>query len=157
MEEIGSILPKVFKKQALGGRMPLVEVLSVLWPRIAGKWIAQQSRPVAFSEGVLTLACYSSSWAAQLRQMSAEISAQINHLMGMPVVRKVRIRHQPEPLAPVGSSEAVDGAPALLTEEAGEFRSLQSEAKLDPEMARIVERSFVKYFSRNGKRVNGCL
>jgi hypothetical protein len=157
MEEIGSILPKVFRKQALGGRMPLVDILAVLWPRIVGKWIAQQSRPVAFSQGLLTLACFSSSWAAQLRQMSAEISAQINHLMGVPVVRKVRIRQQPAPLAPVDSSEAADCTPAILTDAAGDFRKLQSEAKLDPEMARIVERSFVKYFSRNGKTVNGCL
>ena len=55
MEEIGKTLPAVFKRHVRGSNPQLVEILAPLWSRVAGKGIAEHSRPVAFWSGTLTL------------------------------------------------------------------------------------------------------
>ena len=91
MEEIGKILPKVLRPQFSRLEPPVIEVLTPLWGQVAGKALAKQSRPTAFSAGTLTLATTDPEWTVPLRQMADEIRAHVNNFLGGPVVRHLRI------------------------------------------------------------------
>jgi hypothetical protein len=91
MEEIGKILPKVLRPQFSRLEPPVIEVLTPLWGQVAGKALAKQSRPTAFSAGTLTLATTDPEWTVPLRQMADEIRTHVNRFLGKPVVRQVRI------------------------------------------------------------------
>jgi len=91
MEEIGKILPKVLKPQLSCLEPPVVEVLAPLWTQVAGKALAKQCRPVAFSGGTLTLATDDADWAGPLQQVAEEIRTQVNNFLGKPVVQHLRI------------------------------------------------------------------
>lgn len=151
MEEIGKILPAVFKKQVRRAQPPLVELLAPLWPQVVGKAIAQQSRPVAFGAGTLTLGAFCLSWAAQLRQMAEEIRAEINSFLGSPVVKKVRVQHVPQPGAVEAAAPQGERAPDLGLRTPN---WPDGAAKLDPEISGILKRSFTKYFARRKGRVH---
>ena len=92
MEEIGKSLPTIFKRHLRGGDERMVEILSVLWPRVAGKGIAENSRPITFVAGTLTLETTCASWAVQLRRMSEEVRSGINHFLGFDVVKVIHVR-----------------------------------------------------------------
>jgi hypothetical protein len=148
MEEVGKILPAVFKAQIRRADPPLVEFLTPLWPRVVGRAIAECTRPIAFAGGSLTLGCSCPSWTAQLRAMREDIRAAINNFLGSATVKKLSVRHVAN-LAPLESAgEKRPGRPARGAEE---LRLPESTAKLDSEIFGIVERSFAKYFSRRGK------
>jgi hypothetical protein len=91
MEEIGKILPKVLQPQLSCLEPPVVEVLAPLWTRVAGKALAKECRPVAFSAGTLTLATEDADWAKPLQQMAEEIRAHVNNFLGRPLVKHLRI------------------------------------------------------------------
>jgi len=91
MEEIGKILPKILKPELSRLEPPMVEVLAPLWTLVAGKALAKECRPVAFSAGTLTLATEDSAWAEPLRQMAGEIQAHVNNFLGKPVVKHLKI------------------------------------------------------------------
>ena len=91
MEEIGKILPKVLRPQFSRLVPPVIEVLTPLWGQVAGKALAKECRPVAFSAGTLTLATADPDWAVPLRQMAGEILKHVNKFLGGPVVRHLRI------------------------------------------------------------------
>ncbi|PYV12717.1 MAG: hypothetical protein DMG23_00195 [Acidobacteria bacterium] len=93
VEEIGNILPAVLRKRVRQGELTVVELLAPFWARVAGKPIAQRSRPAAFKAGTLTLICNCPSWAGQLRQMEEEIRAEINSFLGKPIIKKLRVQH----------------------------------------------------------------
>lgn len=119
MEEIGKIIPGVFKAHWRGAEVPLVEVLGPLWARVVGKGIAQNSRPVAFAAGTLTLETPCSTWAAELRKMAEEIRASTNSFLGQSVVKKLRVRLdrgiESRGDAP-GAPRSVDASPAAKGE-----------------------------------------
>ena len=150
MDEIGKILPSVFKSQVRRADPPLVEILTPLWPRVVGKTMAQHTRPVAFGAGTLTLTTSCTSWAAQLRQMAEEIRAQINNFLGGPVVKKLRVKHvlKPEP----GVLPTPISTPPEF--EVPSPHRVDGEDNLDPEISGIVERSYAKYFARTHRRLN---
>ena len=75
MEEVGNILPAVFKRRLRLGGATVADILAPLWARVAGKAMAEQSRPVAFEAGTLTLETGCPSWAVELRRMAEEIRA----------------------------------------------------------------------------------
>lgn len=153
MEDIGSILPRAFKKQ-IGSRKPgVLDLLAALWPRIVGKLIARHSRPTAFTDGLLTVSVSSPPWATQLSAMAGEIQSEINSFLESAVVRKVSVRYQPDSVPdsvaaapPAHASEAE--LPVCSQDEVSRVLWAKDEMKLDPEIVSIVERSFVKYFSR---------
>jgi hypothetical protein len=58
---------------------------------VAGKALAKQCRPVAFSAGTLTLATDDAEWAEPLQQMAEEIRAHVNNFLGKPVVKHLKI------------------------------------------------------------------
>lgn len=94
MREIGAVFPAVFRGYLRGGDPRVVEILAPLWPRVAGKAIAANSRPVAFAAGTLTVAA-AGPWAAQLAFMADEMRAAINAYLGREVVKKVSLRKAP--------------------------------------------------------------
>ncbi len=95
MEEIGKVLPSIFKRQFRRGDPRLAEVLASLWPRVAGQAVAQHSRPVNFGGGTLTLETDGVCWTTQLQALSKEIQAQVNAFLGGPVINQVRVRAAP--------------------------------------------------------------
>jgi predicted nucleic acid-binding Zn ribbon protein len=92
MEEISKILPLIFKAQVRRSNPRVVEILAPLWPLVAGKPMARHSRPADFEDGMLTLECDCRSWSTEMRRMSDDILAQINRYLGVPAVRKLKIR-----------------------------------------------------------------
>jgi predicted nucleic acid-binding Zn ribbon protein len=92
MEEIGKVLPLIFSRQVGKGGPRMAEVLASLWPRVAGKPVAEHSRPVGFGGGTLTIESDGLCWATQLRALSAEIQREINGFLGAPVVKQVKVR-----------------------------------------------------------------
>ena len=151
MEEIGNILTKVLKPQLSRLEPPVVEVLAPLWTRAAGKALARQCRPVAFSAGTLTLATDDADWAEPLQQMAEEIRAHVNNFLGKPVVKHIRIlrvgkvdrsnraQRRPENL-PVSKPKRKDWA-----------RQVSCKA---PDMAQVIGRSHAKYSGRKRGQVH---
>lgn len=141
----------------------VVEILGPLWPRIAGKPLAQHCHPVTFRAGELTLATDCSSWAVEVRRLGEEIRAEINSFLGAPVIKKLRIQYAPNFSPPHCGVKPSDRRTSKLENrpelEAG-FLNLESRAMggapLDAEMARVLQRSFGKYFARKGGGSNGC-
>ncbi len=99
MEEISKILPLILKNQVRCSEPKVVEILSPLWPLVAGKPMARHSKPVAFERGTLTLDCDCSSWCAQMRSMAEEIKSGINGYLGVSVVRKLQVRYVTTPIS----------------------------------------------------------
>jgi Dna[CI] antecedent DciA-like protein len=142
----------------------VVEILAPLWPHVVGKAIAQHSQPLAFEGGVLKLATSCPSWAVQLRRMSEEIRAEVNRYLGRGVVKKVSFRHNSRLVLTdrQGATTMRQSRTPRLSEPATLRPALEvgvkprqlkpngsrGDIELDPEVARILERSFTKYFSR---------
>ena len=97
MDEIGKLLPVLFRKQIRRAEPHLLDILLPLWPRIAGKTMAQHSQPALFASGVLTLHTDCATWGTQLRHMTEEIRAEINGFLGQPIVKKLRIKTVTQP------------------------------------------------------------
>jgi hypothetical protein len=161
MQDIGELLPAIFKSQFRRGGSFLVEILSPFWARVAGKPIAQHCCPVAFEAGTLTLATNCPAWASELGRLAEEIRAKINTFLGEPIVKKLRIRYEPN-LGPLSTGNLKSDSPSF---EIGarqddpfrlsnlELRTSDREARFDLEVARVVERSLTKYFSRHSRGV----
>lgn len=176
MDDIRRVLPTIFKSYLERAEPRVVEILSPLWLHVVGKAIAQHTRPVAFVNGTLTVAASCPSWAVQLRGMTEEIRLEVNRYLGSAVVKKLRVKHSPKQAVPGATAQVSDqdsssnawlaGDPADVTlgrhasgledsgRSAGGPQWRGDRAGLDPETARILERSFTKYFSRGQAKVN---
>jgi hypothetical protein len=145
MDEIGKLLPALFEKQIGRTEPHLLEILNPLWPRIAGKPMAQHSQPALFASGVLTLHTDCAAWDKQLRYMGEEIRAKINGFLGQPIVKKVRIRTitQPGLFSPPRDAQGT-ARPAPPVAEKG----MNTDCIADPEVALALASSYAKYFSR---------
>lgn len=169
VEEVGKILPAIFKRQVRRENPRLVEILSPLWPRVAGRSISEHSRPITFGAGTLTLATPCSTWATELRQISEEIRAEINSFLGSPVVKKLRVRLVADvPQADAdGRNLKIETVRSKLEARKSEFESAGPEpaaeaselrgeirAELDADTARTLELSFAKYFARPARKNN---
>ena len=147
MDDIGRVLPSLFRKEIGRAEPHLVEILQPLWPRIAGDAIAQHSRPFAFGCGMLTLATDGASWNTVLRHMSADIRARINAFLGQPVVKKLRFKtlRQTERFSPPPARRQTFRAPL-----SGPL-PLDTAAIADAEVAEVLTESYRKYFNRSGR------
>ena len=153
MEEIGRIVPRALKTHFQRDQAPLLAVVTGLWPRVAGRAIAEQARPVAFSAGSLTLSTSSESWAVQLRALSGEVCAAVNKALGQQLVRHLRVRLAPRSRAEIITPLAKVQAPQLPVAAQGWAESHAAAgtgplAALDPETRKILAHSFAKYFAR---------
>lgn len=171
MDELGKLLPRFLNRHVRGENAPVLEVLASLWPSVAGRAMAEQSRPVAFGNGILTLAASSAPWVTELGGLHDEIRVAVNRTLGRPLVKRVRVRLGSVPGSgdghhPSGASGLDTGTPSAkqpvdligmygkpLASIAGENK-LGFEAGLDPEIREILLRSFAKYFGRTNERMN---
>ena len=92
MEAVGKLLPAIFRRQMRRDDTRLVELLGTFWQTAAGRGIAENSTPVHFGAGTLTLETTCPTWAIQLRTMTEEIRAGINKFMGAPMVKTIRVQ-----------------------------------------------------------------
>jgi hypothetical protein len=96
MEAVGKLLPAIFKRQMRRDETRVVDLLIPFWQSAAGRGIAENSAPVHFEAGILTLETPCPTWAIQLRLMTEEIRAGINNFMGAPIVKSLRIQLTPK-------------------------------------------------------------
>lgn len=156
MEEFGKILPRVLKTHTGGERPPVLEMLAPLWLRVAGRAMAEQSRPVAFTDGTLTLATPNRCWATELRALRNEVRSAINRALGRNVVKHVRVvlASQIPALNPVGAESAdhsrTESVPNAVDAASAIVNTLGLPATLDAETRALIGRSYAKYF-RGGK------
>jgi len=143
VDEIGKLLPTLLKREIRRPEPRLLEILVPLWPRMAGKAMAQHARPADFNFGTLTLHTDCPTWGLQLRHMSGEICAKVNGLLGQPLVKKLRVRvvasleatHQ-------STKERVTRLPEVFAAET----TLNQHSITDPEIASALATSYAKYF-----------
>lgn len=171
MHELGKLIPRFLNKHVRGDHAPVLEVLAPLWPRVAGKAMAEQSRPIAFGNGTLTLAASSAPWATELRGLHDEIRTAINRTLGRPLVKRVRVRLAPMPSSDAGREvtracgAGAETSPAKLPLQmlalpapaktaSGNEKEFDFQTGLDPEIREVLLRSFAKYFGRANGRVN---
>lgn len=171
MDQLGKLLPRFFNKHVRGDRPPVLEVLSPLWPRVAGKAMAAQSRPVAFGNGTLTVAAFNAPWATELRGLHHEIRTAVNRTLGRPLVKRVRVKLASASDYHVGpDGKYVDAVAYRAPADEQDFRTSESKAAatrtsveetelalrsaLDPEVREVLLRSFAKYFGRSNRMVN---
>ena len=145
MDEIGKLLPALFKKQIRRAEPHLLDILGPLWPRIVGKGMALHSRPVLFDLGRLTLHADGASWGNQLRFMSEEIRAKVNGFLGDAMVKKLRIKTVTQPHLFAGPWRAKEAIPPTL--QPGDIR-MNTDSITDPEIAATLASSYTKYFKR---------
>ena len=150
MEEIGILLPKVLKPQLSRLEPPVIEVLAPLWTRVAGKALAKQCQPVAFSGGTLTLATNDADWAEPLQQLAEEIQAHVNNFLGKPVVKHLRILR-------VGKLDRRDRAqwrPEDLPVSKPNRKNWPGKvSEVAPDMAQVIGRPYAKYLGRKRGKV----
>ncbi len=150
MDEVGKILPAVFKPHARHGELPVAEILAPLWPRVVGKAMAGQCRPAAFSRGTLTVVAESESWSLQLQQMAEVVRAEINAFLGGPVVRRLLVRQV------IGLDAVNTPAPRVgltrLEECPGEWADRA--ARPNAGLARMADRAFQKRFVRSLRKAD---
>jgi predicted nucleic acid-binding Zn ribbon protein len=147
VDEIGKMLPVVFRKQIRRAEPHLLEILLPLWPRIVGKAMAQHSQPTFFASSVLTLATDSTTWSTQLKHLSEEIRLEINGFLGQPIVKKLRIKtvSQPGLFSPQRASRG-----SALPAPPRAKQAMDTDSIADPEIASALASSYAKYFNRAG-------
>ena len=150
MEEVGKILPAVFRKQCHRSEVSLLELLMALWPRVVGKGIARQARPVSFAARTLTIATSCPTWAVQFRQMSEEIRASVNRFLGGELVEKLRVRVDPT----VDYADLTAGEEKNLPSDPPSSDRLSNTSPLEPDVANVLQQSYSKYFSRSQRKVH---
>jgi predicted nucleic acid-binding Zn ribbon protein len=60
----------------------LLAQVQVAWPEIAGRLLAASAAPVSEREGVVTVACESAVWAAELELLAPDLLARLNARVG---------------------------------------------------------------------------
>lgn len=145
MDQIGKLLPGLFKKQICRAEPHLLEILAPLWPRIVGKTVAQHSRPALFDLGVLTLYADCPTWGTQLRHMTEEIRAKVNAFLGQAIVKKLRIKTMIQPDLLPSSRRPHEISPSRLPRPE---KAMVTDSIADPEIAAALASSYAKYFNR---------
>jgi predicted nucleic acid-binding Zn ribbon protein len=71
--------------------MTLLATVQSAWPSVAGDAIARHSQPVSERNGVITVRCDASVWAAELTMMSAALLRELEaRSQGAENVRELR-------------------------------------------------------------------
>jgi predicted nucleic acid-binding Zn ribbon protein len=76
---------------ALAPATTLARVQQV-WEPLLGARIAAAGSPISEHDGVLTVVCTDSVWAAELELMGPELVERLNDAVGVETVRKLRCR-----------------------------------------------------------------
>lgn len=76
---------------ALAPATTLARVQQV-WEQVLGARIAGAGTPISERDGVLTVVCADSVWAAELELMGPELVARLNDVVGAETISKLRCR-----------------------------------------------------------------
>ena len=82
--------------RGLGG--PSATALAQLfgrWAEVVGDDVASHSRPLAITDGVLTIAVDDPGWATQLSYLQGQLVARVEAALGPGHVNSVRVRVRP--------------------------------------------------------------
>lgn len=63
-----------------------------VWEQVLGARIAQAGAPISEHDGVLTVVCADSVWAAELELMGPELVGRLNAVVGAESIHKLRCR-----------------------------------------------------------------
>jgi hypothetical protein len=118
---------------------------------VAGKALAKECRPVAFSAGTLTLATEDADWAEALQQMAEEIRAHVNNFLGKPVVKHLRILS----LRKLDHADRSRRRPEDLSALERKRRDWPGQGPgMASDMAEVIGESRAKYFGRKRGKVH---
>ncbi|MBW1713863.1 MAG: DUF721 domain-containing protein [Deltaproteobacteria bacterium] len=91
--------------------------LSRLWPQVVGPVVAplaaERCRPVAFRQGLLTVAADSPAWAQELDLRQVEIQARLDEILGPGLVTGLRFKTASARRRPQKPKPTQPPAPAL--------------------------------------------
>lgn len=76
---LGSSLERLRGELAPASTLARVQAV---WELAVGASIAEHAQPVAERDGILTVACSASVWAAELTMMADEVVARVNAALG---------------------------------------------------------------------------
>ncbi len=63
-----------------------------VWGQVLGERIAEAGTPISEHDGVLTVVCADSVWAAELELMGPELVERLNAVVGAETIHKLRCR-----------------------------------------------------------------
>jgi predicted nucleic acid-binding Zn ribbon protein len=65
--------------------------LAKRWVEVVGALLAEETAPVRFEGGVLTVAASTGAWSAQVRFLAEEVRNGANRTLGADIVTRVRV------------------------------------------------------------------
>lgn len=90
-QALGRLTERIVAERGWSERLAGGHVFS-RWSAIVGSDIAEHTKPVALSEGDLTVQAESTAWATQLRLLQRQIIKKIADGVGDGVVRRIRVQ-----------------------------------------------------------------
>jgi predicted nucleic acid-binding Zn ribbon protein len=90
-QALGRLAERIVAERGWSERLAGGHVFS-RWAAIVGEDIAEHTKPVALSEGDLTVQAESTAWATQLRLLQRQIIKKIADGVGDGVVRRIRVQ-----------------------------------------------------------------
>jgi predicted nucleic acid-binding Zn ribbon protein len=91
---LGDIVDGLMAEEVFSRGMPLAELASQ-WPRIVGERLAEETAPVSFEAGVLTVGASNGPWGAQARFLNEAIRSRADEALSSQTVREVKIVVRP--------------------------------------------------------------
>ena len=90
-QPIGDVLQKVVRQleQAKGGD---AQKLFALWPKIAGKKIAQHARPISLRKGLLRVLVDDSAWFYQINLQKQALIDKLQQRLGKAAIQNIQFR-----------------------------------------------------------------
>lgn len=85
MEPAGAGLEKILADSLR--RMPLTEAPVIAWPLVCGSAVAERTRAVSFTGGVLRIEVSDTGWRRELQSLAPRYLAAINRYVGQCVQR----------------------------------------------------------------------
>jgi hypothetical protein len=114
--DVTSLLPTFFSGKPLGQRLREAGVWRV-WDHAVGERIAARARPVAFRDGVLTVAVSSAPWMQQLGFLKGQMIEAVNRALGEELVTDIYLKAGTVPPATRIAQPAVRHSRQLTPEE----------------------------------------
>jgi predicted nucleic acid-binding Zn ribbon protein len=68
----------------------LLSEVQIAWPEACGRSVSAEAVPVAERDGVVTVACRSATWAAELDMLQGTLLERLNGLLGEERVKGLR-------------------------------------------------------------------
>lgn len=94
LKPLGSILRKALAEKGALKRIEatlILEEFSKVIERVLGRHFVEQCSPTYFKDGVLAITCQSSVAAHGLRLNEARVICELNKILGIQVVKEVKI------------------------------------------------------------------